>query len=54
MGVMIDFFANRVLYEQQVATTRAGLPPPTFDALWAEGRAMPLEQAIAYALDATT
>ena len=36
--------------EQWVAASRAGLPASTFAALWAEGRAMTLEQAITYAL----
>ena len=48
------FSANRTLYEQQVPTARAGLPEPAFNALWAEGRAMTLEEAIAYALGETT
>jgi non-specific serine/threonine protein kinase len=36
--------------EKSVAATRAGLPAATFTALWGEGRAMTLEQAIEYAL----
>jgi hypothetical protein len=41
----------RADYEHDVVTTRAQLEPATFDAARAEGRAMTLEQAIAYALD---
>jgi non-specific serine/threonine protein kinase len=37
-------------YEQFVAMTRAQLDEPAFNAAWAEGRAMTLEQALAYAL----
>ena len=42
--------AERGAYEMAVAATRAGLPPDVFAAAWAEGRALPLENAIAYAL----
>ena len=38
-------------YQQGVAAARAQLDDKTFAAAWAEGRAMTLEQAIAYALD---
>ena len=54
MGMVIQVPPNRVLYEEQVAVARANLPAPIFDALWVEGRAMTLEQAIAYALGETT
>ncbi len=37
-------------YDRSVATTRAQLDEATFAAAWAAGRALPLEQAIAYAL----
>ena len=37
-------------YEGYLATVRAGLDEPDFDAAWSEGRAMSLEQAIEYAL----
>ena len=37
---------------QGVAVTRAALGEAAFTAAWAEGRAMPLERAIAYALEA--
>jgi DNA-binding CsgD family transcriptional regulator len=39
-------------YEGYLATVRAGLDEPDFDAAWSEGRAMSLEQAIEYALSA--
>ncbi len=37
-------------YERAVAAARAGLGEERFAAAWAEGRAMPVEQAIEYAL----
>ena len=37
-------------YEGYLATVRAGLDEPDFDAAWSEGQAMSLEQAIDYAL----
>jgi hypothetical protein len=43
--------AARTAYAHTVATVRAQLPEAAFDAAWAEGRAMTLEQAIAEALD---
>ena len=39
-------------YEGYLATVRAGLDEPDFDAAWSEGRAMSLDQAIEYALSA--
>jgi predicted ATPase/DNA-binding XRE family transcriptional regulator len=39
-------------YERGVATLRAQLDPAALAAAWAEGRAMSLEQAVAYALKA--
>ena len=39
-------------YEGYLATVRAGLEEPDFDAAWSVGRAMSLEQAIEYALSA--
>ncbi len=44
---------DRRAYEQALAETRAQLDAATFEAAWAEGRAMSLEQAIAYALEET-
>ncbi len=43
--------AYRAGYEHDVATARAQLDAATFAAAWAAGRAMTLEQAIAYALN---
>ena len=42
---------DRGVYEGDVATARAQVDDATWDAAWAEGRAMTLEQAIAYALE---
>ncbi|PYO39393.1 MAG: XRE family transcriptional regulator, partial [Gemmatimonadetes bacterium] len=42
--------ADRYQYERNVAAVRASLGEAAFAAAWAEGRAMPLEQAIASAL----
>ena len=41
----------RIHHERTVARVRAQLGEARFTAAWAEGRAMPLEPAIAYALD---
>jgi predicted ATPase/class 3 adenylate cyclase len=41
----------RQIYDQEVSTVRHMLGPEVFEAAWAEGRAMTLEQAVAYALD---
>ncbi len=40
----------RAEHEQRVAATRAGLGEAAFAAAWAEGRALSLDEAIAYAL----
>jgi predicted ATPase/class 3 adenylate cyclase len=42
--------AERAAYERIVATVRAYLEPAVFAAAWAEGQAMSLEQAVAYAV----
>ncbi|MBA2450600.1 MAG: tetratricopeptide repeat protein [Chloroflexi bacterium] len=42
---------NRADYARNLATARALLDEEGFAATWAEGRAMPLEQAVTYALD---
>ncbi|MFL5803730.1 MAG: ATP-binding protein [Roseiflexaceae bacterium] len=42
--------AERATFDRSVAVARAALNEATFAALWAEGRAMPLERTIAYAL----
>jgi len=41
---------HRAAYERDVALVRAALDEDAFAAAWAEGRALPLEQAIAEAL----
>jgi tetratricopeptide (TPR) repeat protein len=43
--------ADRVEYERNLATLRAALSEAAFAAAWAEGQAMTLERAIAYALE---
>ena len=45
---------ERAAYEAAVAASRAKLGTETFAAAWAEGRTLPLEQAIAEALKTTT
>ncbi|HEX5503334.1 MAG TPA: LuxR C-terminal-related transcriptional regulator, partial [Thermomicrobiales bacterium] len=42
--------AERVGYEASLAAARAHLPPGAFEAAWAAGRALPLEETIAAAL----
>jgi hypothetical protein len=42
---------ERAVYADSVASVRTQLNQKTFAAAWAEGRAMTLEQAIAYALE---
>jgi predicted ATPase len=42
---------ERADYERTVAAARAHLEPAAFRAAWAEGEALPLEQAVASALD---
>ncbi len=42
---------DRRRYDVAIADIRAQLDEPTFAAAWAEGQAMTLEQAIAYALE---
>ena len=37
-------------YDRELSALEARLDRATFDAAWAEGRAMSMEQAIAYAL----
>ena len=44
---------DRAPYEGSVAAVRSQLDEATFAAAWAEGRAMTLEQAVAYALEET-
>ena len=42
---------RRDVYDAMLAKARGALPPDVLTAEWAEGRAMTLEQAVAYALD---
>ena len=42
--------AARATYERALATARAQLDEATFDAAWAAGQALTLEEAIAYAM----
>jgi predicted ATPase len=44
--------SERTFYDVEVAAVRAALGEVTFAAAWGAGRAMTLEQAVAYALDA--
>ena len=41
---------ERVEYNQSVTQLRAMLPEAEFNALWAEGKSMTMEQAIQWAL----
>jgi non-specific serine/threonine protein kinase len=41
---------EHMLYDREVAELRTGLDEPVFAALWAEGRNMTMDQAVAYAL----
>jgi predicted ATPase len=41
---------DRARYEQAVATARGAVPAAEFDAAWAKGRAMPLNEVIEHAL----
>jgi len=50
IGVRLDAF-DRADYERNVATVRTQLGELAFAQAWAEGRAMTVEQAIAYALE---
>ena len=52
LGVSLSAFdlANS-RYERDVADVRSALDDATFEAAWAEGRAMPAEQAVEYALE---
>lgn len=45
--------ADRADYDHTLATARARLGEERFAVVWAEGRAMTLEQAVAYALEGT-
>jgi hypothetical protein len=43
--------ADRAKHQRQVASTRAALGEEVVAAAWAEGRALPLEEAVASALE---
>jgi tetratricopeptide (TPR) repeat protein len=43
--------SERGLYEQQIASARSVLGDDAFAAAWEQGRALTLEQAVAYALE---
>jgi hypothetical protein len=43
--------AERVAYERSVSAARSAIGERAFEAAWAEGKAMELEQAISYALE---
>jgi hypothetical protein len=49
IGVVLER-AERTAHDRTIAAARSQLDAATFAALWAEGRAMPLEQTITYAL----
>ena len=49
-GQGIDPLERRA-YERGVELAKAALDPATFDRLWAEGQAMPLEEVVKYALE---
>ena len=44
-------FAQRIAIDRTIAAVRERLDEAVFAAAWADGRALPLEQAIAYALE---
>ncbi len=50
IGISTDLF-DRAEYERDLATARGRLDEAAFATAWAEGRAMTLEQAIAYTLE---
>jgi ATP/maltotriose-dependent transcriptional regulator MalT len=51
MGVEVSWSTWRTLNERGLAIARGKLDEETFEAVWAEGRAMTFEQAVAYALE---
>ncbi len=50
MGSVIDP-VDQPEYERSLASLRAHLGEEKFNTVWAEGRAMTMEQAMAYALE---
>ena len=51
-GIQMDP-TDRADFDHVAAQVRAGLDEPTLAALWVEGKALSLDQAAVYALDAT-
>jgi hypothetical protein len=49
-GAGVSWSVLRNLNERDLAVTREMLDSEAFEAAWAEGRAMTLEEAVAYAL----
>jgi hypothetical protein len=49
-GFVRPFVYIRILHEQHLASARTALSAEAFAAAWAEGQAMTLEQAVAYAI----
>jgi predicted ATPase len=47
-----DWPADRIIFEREVAAARQRYDSPAFAAAWAEGQAMTMDQAVAYALHA--
>ncbi len=45
---------ERIEYDQQVSDLRGRMPEKAFSSLWAEGRRMPMEQAVTFATTDTT
>lgn len=41
---------ERIEYDRELASLRAGMDERTFDLLWAEGQSMNMEQSIAFAM----
>ncbi len=54
MGVTLSTASGAGGFEESVATVRALLGDADFDVAWSEGRAMSLDEAVAYALDDAT
>ncbi len=54
MGAVPAFPATQALYERDLVNAKERLDPETFEAAWAEGRAMTLEETIAEVLAEST
>lgn len=48
---MVPLVVTRAVHQDTITAARAGLGNEAFEAAWAEGRAMTLDQAVAYALE---